>query len=114
MMTRYTNSGTGLRYACDTMAINYAQAFCQSLAGQVLDDFISEQALAALQPAALEISLKALEDFSKASASNCTGTGSSGWNAPITRPNGRTGNSMRSNPRTVWWRAPWSGNGKPR
>jgi len=63
MMTRYNSSGTGLRYACDTMAASYGQALCQSLAGQALDDFITEQVLAALQPAALEISLKALEDL---------------------------------------------------
>jgi len=44
------------------MAINYGQDRCQSLVGQVLDDFISEQVLAALQPAALEISLKVIED----------------------------------------------------
>jgi DNA invertase Pin-like site-specific DNA recombinase len=63
MMTRYNSSGTGLRYACDTMAASYGQALCQSLAGQALDDFITEQVLAALQPAALEISLQALEDL---------------------------------------------------
>lgn len=62
MATTYSNSGGRLRYNCHSMAINYGQDRCQSLVGQVLDDFISEQVLAALQPAALEISLKALED----------------------------------------------------
>jgi hypothetical protein len=62
MATTYGNSGGRLRYNCHSMAINYGQDRCQSLVGQVLDDFISEQVLAALPPAALEISLKALED----------------------------------------------------
>jgi len=62
MATTYGNSGGRLRYNCHSMAINYGQDRCQSLVGQVLDDFISEQVLAALQPAALEISLKVIED----------------------------------------------------
>ena len=61
-MTCDNGSGIKLRYAGNSMATSYGQGLCQSLAGQVLDDFISEQVLAALQPAALEISLKALEE----------------------------------------------------
>lgn len=62
MVTSYRNSGGRLRYACNAMAVDYGQPICQSLVGQVLDDFIGTQVLAALQPAALEISLQALDD----------------------------------------------------
>lgn len=62
MAATYRNSGGRLRYACNSLAVNYGQAPCQSLLGQVLDEFVGAQVLAALQPAALEISLQALED----------------------------------------------------
>jgi hypothetical protein len=45
------------------MAINYGQRRCQSLVGQVLDEFVAAQVLRALEPAALEISLKVAEDI---------------------------------------------------
>jgi len=63
MAPRYHNNGTRLRYECNTMAINYGQRRCQSLVGQVLDEFVAAQVLRALEPAALEISLKVAEDI---------------------------------------------------
>jgi hypothetical protein len=62
MLARYANNGHALRYACSSMAANYGLAPCQSLMGRTLDEWVSQQVLAALQPAALEVSLKAIED----------------------------------------------------
>jgi DNA invertase Pin-like site-specific DNA recombinase len=62
MLARYANNGHDLRYACSSMAVNYGLAPCQSLMGRTLDEWVSQQVLAALQPAALEVSLKAIED----------------------------------------------------
>jgi len=57
----YCDNGHRLRYDCSRMAVDYGEARCQSLSGQVLDDFVATQVLRALQPAALEISLQAAE-----------------------------------------------------
>lgn len=59
MAPLYRDNGHRLRYDCSRMAIDYGEARCQSLSGQVLDDFVAAQVLRALQPAALEISLRA-------------------------------------------------------
>ena len=62
MVTQYHNNGHELRYGCVAMAEEYAQPPCQSLVGRVLDDWVGQQVLAALEPTALEVSLKAIED----------------------------------------------------
>jgi hypothetical protein len=43
--------------------IEYAEPLCQGLAGRVLDDLVAAQVLAALEPAALELSLAAATDI---------------------------------------------------
>lgn len=58
----YQNNGNRLRYDCSRLAVDYGEARCQSLVGRVLDDWVSQQVLHALTPAALEISLKVAED----------------------------------------------------
>jgi hypothetical protein len=63
MASVYNSSGDRLRYACNQMAINYAEALCQSLVGQLVDDWVSAQVLRALEPAALEISLQVAADL---------------------------------------------------
>lgn len=62
MVARYHNNGHRLRYECNQQALNYGEPRCQSLVGEVLDDFVGQQVLSALEPAALEISLKVAED----------------------------------------------------
>ena len=62
MTAHYSNNGRGLRYCCGQGTINYGLAPCQSLVGRVLDEWVAQQVLAALQPAALDVSLKASED----------------------------------------------------
>jgi DNA invertase Pin-like site-specific DNA recombinase len=63
MAAVYTNSGGRLRYDCSRMAVDYGEPRCQSLVGQVLDDWASAQVLRALEPAALEISLRVAADL---------------------------------------------------
>lgn len=63
MAAVYANSGDRLRYDCSRMAVDYGEPRCQSLVGQVLDDWASAQVLRALEPAALEISLRVAADL---------------------------------------------------
>jgi DNA invertase Pin-like site-specific DNA recombinase len=62
MVACYHNNGHRLRYECNQQAMNYGAPRCQSLVGQVLDDWVSQQVLQALEPAALEISLQVAAD----------------------------------------------------
>jgi hypothetical protein len=62
MAVSYNNDGRGHRYNCSRLAVDYGEAFCQSLKGNPLDDLVSELVLQALQPAALEVSLRVAED----------------------------------------------------
>jgi hypothetical protein len=62
MATTYTNNGTGLRYTCARQALDYGAPLCQSLAGQPLDTAVAQLVLQALEPAALELSLKVAAD----------------------------------------------------
>jgi DNA invertase Pin-like site-specific DNA recombinase len=62
LLVQYINAGTGLRYSCLRGAIDYGEPSCQSLSGQRLDAFISQQVLTVLQPAALELHLAAAAD----------------------------------------------------
>jgi hypothetical protein len=50
-----------LRYTCGRAAVEYAEPVCQGLAGRPLDDLVAAQVLAALTPAALELSLAAAD-----------------------------------------------------
>ena len=63
MIATYTNSGRELRYSCSQMAVEYGEPRCQSLAGALLDELVSKLVLQALEPAALELSLKVAEDL---------------------------------------------------
>ncbi|MCP5197959.1 MAG: recombinase family protein [Gammaproteobacteria bacterium] len=63
MAAVYTHSGGQLRYTCSRMAMDYGEPRCQSLVGQVVDNWVSVQVLRALEPAALEISLHVAADL---------------------------------------------------
>jgi DNA invertase Pin-like site-specific DNA recombinase len=63
MMVAYPNKPSRPRYSCQRAAIDYAEPSCQSLAGRGLDDLVERQVLAALEPAALELSLGAGDDL---------------------------------------------------
>jgi DNA invertase Pin-like site-specific DNA recombinase len=63
MLVAYCGRANHLRYQCSRAAIEYAEPLCQGLAGRALDDLVATQVLAALEPAALELSLVAADDL---------------------------------------------------
>ena len=62
MLVGYTSKEHRLRYACQRGALDYAEPRCQSLAGGALDELVARQVLLALEPAALDLSLRAMAD----------------------------------------------------
>jgi DNA invertase Pin-like site-specific DNA recombinase len=62
MVVNYNNAHNGLRYNCHRSLVCYGEPACQSLSGKRLDAFVTQQVLAALQPAALELHLAAAAD----------------------------------------------------
>ena len=65
MMVAYSGRASRLRYSCSRATVEYAAPLCQGLAGCVLDDLVAAQVLAALEPAALELSLAAADDVAQ-------------------------------------------------
>lgn len=63
LMVSYSGRASCLRYQCARATIEYAAPLCQGLAGRPLDDLVVTQVLAALEPAALELSLAAADDL---------------------------------------------------
>jgi DNA invertase Pin-like site-specific DNA recombinase len=63
MVVNYNNANNGLRYNCHRALTCYGEPECQSLSGKRLDTLVSEQVLAALQPAALELHVAAAADL---------------------------------------------------
>ncbi len=65
MTTHYssTTSNGKVRYLCGMMMANYGDKVCQSLVGSMLDALIVEQVLSALEPSALDVSLRVAEDI---------------------------------------------------
>src|SRR6266699_6574857 len=62
LAVHYDDGGARLHtYECVERWTHYGEPKCQHLAGQCLDTFVSQQVLAALEPAALELSLTATE-----------------------------------------------------
>jgi len=62
MASASNNNGAGLRYRCAREPVDYGGAICQSLTGAPLDAWMGELVLAALEPAALEVSLEGATD----------------------------------------------------
>ncbi|MBA3558880.1 MAG: recombinase family protein [Gemmatimonadaceae bacterium] len=65
MNVNYSGQEQSLRYCCRRDVETGAGGGCQSLSGRVLDEFVSRKLLAALEPAALELSLLAAEDLGR-------------------------------------------------
>lgn len=62
MMTRYQGKASQPRYVCDSRRANYGDPRCQSASAIVIDEEVVRLALLALQPAALEVSLRVAHD----------------------------------------------------
>jgi DNA invertase Pin-like site-specific DNA recombinase len=65
MDIHYSGRQKKLRYVCRS-GMDHCEGFtCQSLSGQVLDELVTQKIMAALKPAALELSLNAARDLQK-------------------------------------------------
>lgn len=62
MSASYHNRG-GVQYSCVRHLREVTELPCAGLAGRVIDEFVSQQVLRALEPAAVELSLKAHADI---------------------------------------------------
>ena len=65
MMVVYGGPRTNLKYICQRQRSTYGLNRCQTVVGSVLDELVSRQALLALEPAALELSLAAVSDVER-------------------------------------------------
>jgi DNA invertase Pin-like site-specific DNA recombinase len=65
MTVRYGGQRPRPTYVCTRQLSDYGGEACQQLAGTCLDRFVSQQVLAALQPAALELSLEAAQHLER-------------------------------------------------
>src|SRR5215213_1364202 len=61
MIVRYEGARAGPAYVCARHASDYGAPHCQQVPAPPLDAFVSQHVLAALEPAALELSLTAVE-----------------------------------------------------
>jgi len=61
MTIQYQRRGGHYRYACSREMADYGGKLCQCLSGACLDEYVVEQVLVALEPAALELSLAAAD-----------------------------------------------------
>jgi len=61
MLVSYGGSTNQPLYCCTQRLANYGATSCQRLAGSALDQWVSQQVLAALAPAALDLSLEAAQ-----------------------------------------------------
>jgi DNA invertase Pin-like site-specific DNA recombinase len=63
LLVRYDSSPARAVYVCQRRATDYGGPQCQQMAAAPLDSFVAQQVLAALEPAALELSLAAAEQI---------------------------------------------------
>jgi DNA invertase Pin-like site-specific DNA recombinase len=65
LMVHYSGKDGMLRYTCRYAKDTCDTAPCMSISGKVLDQLVAEKILSALEPAALELSLRATDDLQK-------------------------------------------------
>jgi len=65
MTVRYGGATNRHTYLCSRQLVDYGGAVCQYVAGPVLDQFVRQWVLAALEPAALELSLAAAQQLQR-------------------------------------------------
>jgi len=65
MSVHYDGPDKRLNYLCGRRQIEYGEPLCQCLAGRGLDELVAQQVMRVLEPAALELSLLAVEQIEK-------------------------------------------------
>ena len=116
MTVRYHVRGqmTQPEYVCARQQTDYGTGQrCQALAGACVDALVTQQVLAALAPAAVEVSLRAAEQV-RPSGPNSSSSGPSAWNAPPSPPTGPGAAIGWPSRRTAWSCGSWKPTGRPR
>ena len=113
MTVRYSGPKNRQSYNCAHGSADYAEPLCQTVSGLVVDDLVAREILAALEPAALEASLAAVAEVERERAEL-----SRHWQLRRERAGYEVERAARQyqawNPRTGWWPANWSGDGRSR
>ena len=113
MAVRYSGPKNRHSYNCAHGSADYAEPLCQSVSGSVVDDLVAREILTALEPAALEASLAAVAEVERERAEL-----SRHWQLRRERAGYEVeraaGNTRPWNPRTGWWPANSSGDGRSR
>lgn len=65
MFVHYGQQAGRYSYVCGRAVADYGEPLCQSLSGPGLDELVATQLLAAVEPAALEASMAAIEDVER-------------------------------------------------
>jgi DNA invertase Pin-like site-specific DNA recombinase len=65
MLVHYAGATARYAYVCGRAVADYAEPLCQSLSGPGLDELVARQILVAVEPAALEASMAAVEDVER-------------------------------------------------
>jgi DNA invertase Pin-like site-specific DNA recombinase len=65
MTVRYSGVANRHTYLCSRQLVDYGAEICQYVAGPVLDQFVGQWVLAALEPAALELSVAAAQQLER-------------------------------------------------
>lgn len=65
MSVSYDGRGELHTYVCGYMQAQYGQERCQSIPGRVVDGFVKEEVLKALEPVSLDLSMKATENIQR-------------------------------------------------
>ena len=101
-----------ISYDCTGARAEYGGPACQHLSGRCLDVFVTGQVLAALVPAATEVSLRAAEQILADRAGIEKLGPRRAWNAPRSTSNGPGAVTGWPNRKTAWWSGRWKRNGE--
>jgi DNA invertase Pin-like site-specific DNA recombinase len=112
MTLHYGEDGRRYTYVCLRQLTDYGQPPCQHVAGRCLDTFVRQWVLAALAPAALELSLEAAHHLER-ERPIWSSIGSTAGSGRPTKRRARPGSIAWSSRRTGWLRANWNRNGRP-
>ncbi len=116
-MTVHYQRGPGGRqqpvYVCAREKSDYGAGQCQQITGSCVDAHVTGLLLAAMAPAALEVSLAAAEQ-AEGQRAQVDRIWRQRWNAPISPPAGPAASTSSPSRRTAWSSGSWKRTGRPR
>lgn len=116
MSVRYQRGAGGKlhpSYVCSFDKTTFATGQCQQLADGCVDEHVTALVLAAMAPAAVEVSLAAAEQV-EPSVLRWTRSGGSAWSGRSSPWTGPGVNTSSPSPRTAWSYGSWRRTGRPR